>query len=642
MLRPSNNSTPFSKKLRHRYHYQQQRIEISAIACQHFLWNRISRLGAAVGCFLVVCLVGSWPFLSRPRDTMPSVDLVEIRVFGPTIQGNTHRALPESNQEMSFQQFSTTEQRDFLLKYGRICQSWTASDQNLLLNRFDSFQSSPYLQIELWKYCMLYIGVGNFYYDANEAVMMYDWNEVVDKIKRKRFAAIALKIGTVVDGVSGSRQRFHESLMYLSNPKSPVALSMIKVLVETPQSVLDSQDTLPISLALAMEKELADAAAAWQLWWVSCRDLAPEVAFTQHFDRNVLRSRCPAPGEYCCQVTFDQNRDNPPILALRHPSRVNNPFQLDEPKVPHLVVDRHVEQHELVQSDRADDLPYISAVRLVDLKVTPVSILETPNFFDILVQNDCLPTQKECHHCLQRNGNCMACQEECACYCQVLCRIRPPPKRVAQELVVRPPIFRKDPARLVPRIVHQTWYEAVTPNKYPNMSRLIQSWSTSGWEYRFYDDATAAEFLSQHFPPHVREAYDALIPGAFKADLFRYCVLLIYGGVYADMDVLLESNLDHAVAPDVGFMTPIDEVGFNWCDILALSSLTFAKFSVPPAYLSGSPEVMLVIAAACGMGSWQWHQGIPSWPRLSNLSSTTSEIGSRLSIMTTCFVPIQC
>jgi len=51
-----------------------------------------------------------------------------------------------------------------------------------------------------------------------------------------------------------------------------------------------------------------------------------------------------------------------------------------------------------------------------------------------------------------------------------------------------------------------------------------------------------------------------LIPGAYKADLFRYCVLLIHGGVYADVDVLLESNLDVAIQPDVGFMVPFDGV----------------------------------------------------------------------------------
>lgn len=75
----------------------------------------------------------------------------------------------------------------------------------------------------------------------------------------------------------------------------------------------------------------------------------------------------------------------------------------------------------------------------------------------------------------------------------------------------------------------------------------------------FYTDKDIENFLSTHFPPEVRQAYDALLPGSFKADLFRYCVLLIYGGVYADIDILLETNLNF-IEPDIGFMVPEDEV----------------------------------------------------------------------------------
>ena len=39
-------------------------------------------------------------------------------------------------------------------------------------------------------------------------------------------------------------------------------------------------------------------------------------------------------------------------------------------------------------------------------------------------------------------------------------------------------------------------------------------------------------------------------------------MLLIRGGVYADMDVMLTSTLDEVVAGDVGFMTPMDSVSF--------------------------------------------------------------------------------
>jgi hypothetical protein len=41
--------------------------------------------------------------------------------------------------------------------------------------------------------------------------------------------------------------------------------------------------------------------------------------------------------------------------------------------------------------------------------------------------------------------------------------------------------------------------------------------------------------------------------------LFRYCALLTYGGVYADVDLLLESNLDFAIEADIGFMLPMDQ-----------------------------------------------------------------------------------
>jgi len=89
---------------------------------------------------------------------------------------------------------------------------------------------------------------------------------------------------------------------------------------------------------------------------------------------------------------------------------------------------------------------------------------------------------------------------------------------------------------------------------------MIETWKKSGWEYKFYDDKDAEAFLSLHFPVEVTEAFNAIIPGAFKADLFRYCVLFIYGGVYADVDTILESSLDSAILSDTGFMIGLDSV----------------------------------------------------------------------------------
>ena len=210
-----------------------------------------------------------------------------------------------------------------------------------------------------------------------------------------------------------------------------------------------------------------------------------------------------------------------------------------------------------------DDLPYISTIsERVHQKPNDQTPL-TPNFFEILLQNDCLPADKKCSDCLRTKSgsDCKTCGSVCSCYCKALCHIPTEEKFVSKSLVITPPIYARDPSRLVPRIVHQTYFEPVTQDKYPNMSRLIESFKQSGWQYKFYTDEMSLNFLSTHFPPEVREAYETLRPGAFKADLFRYCVLLIHGGVYADMDIMLESNLDLAVGPDVGFMVPQDEPG---------------------------------------------------------------------------------
>ena len=50
-----------------------------------------------------------------------------------------------------------------------------------------------------------------------------------------------------------------------------------------------------------------------------------------------------------------------------------------------------------------------------------------------------------------------------------------------------------------------------------------------------FNDADCRAFIAREFPDDVLYAYDRLIPTAFKADLWRYCVLYKYGGVYLDI-----------------------------------------------------------------------------------------------------------
>jgi len=53
--------------------------------------------------------------------------------------------------------------------------------------------------------------------------------------------------------------------------------------------------------------------------------------------------------------------------------------------------------------------------------------------------------------------------------------------------------------------------------------------------YSLSDDDDCYNFILNNFPPSVADAYLRLIPGAYKADLWRYCVLYTYGGIYLDI-----------------------------------------------------------------------------------------------------------
>jgi len=66
----------------------------------------------------------------------------------------------------------------------------------------------------------------------------------------------------------------------------------------------------------------------------------------------------------------------------------------------------------------------------------------------------------------------------------------------------------------------------------------------AGFKILYFDDEQARQFIVQHFLPVVVEAYDLLKPGAYKADLFRYCALYKLGGVYSDVDIPYQAGFE--------------------------------------------------------------------------------------------------
>ena len=51
-------------------------------------------------------------------------------------------------------------------------------------------------------------------------------------------------------------------------------------------------------------------------------------------------------------------------------------------------------------------------------------------------------------------------------------------------------------------------------------------------------------FMKEHFSGKVYEAYCELPMAVMKADLWRYCILYTYGGIYSDTDAMCNMNPD--------------------------------------------------------------------------------------------------
>ena len=87
---------------------------------------------------------------------------------------------------------------------------------------------------------------------------------------------------------------------------------------------------------------------------------------------------------------------------------------------------------------------------------------------------------------------------------------------------------------VIPLDIYQTWFTKELPPKMRERVALLKA-QNPRFNHHLFDDNDCREFIKTHFKPDVLDAYDKLIPGAYKADLWRLCVLFINGGIYMDI-----------------------------------------------------------------------------------------------------------
>ncbi len=90
------------------------------------------------------------------------------------------------------------------------------------------------------------------------------------------------------------------------------------------------------------------------------------------------------------------------------------------------------------------------------------------------------------------------------------------------------------PTSSIPNNVFQTWMRRRFRR---SMYQVWTSNKTNNPDFNFYvfNDRECRAFIAEEFDARTLAAYDALIPGAYKADLWRLCILYKRGGIYLDM-----------------------------------------------------------------------------------------------------------
>jgi len=114
--------------------------------------------------------------------------------------------------------------------------------------------------------------------------------------------------------------------------------------------------------------------------------------------------------------------------------------------------------------------------------------------------------------------------------------------------------------QLIPKLIIQTSFRKNIENLLHYNSILTYTELNPEYEYMFYDNNECRLFIKNNFNEIILNSYDLIIPGAFKADFFRYCFLYINGGCYFDCKSILriplrkiiKDNDDFIVCKDIG------------------------------------------------------------------------------------------
>ena len=114
---------------------------------------------------------------------------------------------------------------------------------------------------------------------------------------------------------------------------------------------------------------------------------------------------------------------------------------------------------------------------------------------------------------------------------------------------------------LIEKNIFQTHKSISYINSKPKLIKCIKSWiiNTNEFNYFFYNNQMCDDFIKNNFDENVYKAYSILPIPVMKADLWRYCIIYKYGGIYSDTDTICKINPNIFINDSLLTITPENE-----------------------------------------------------------------------------------
>lgn len=133
-----------------------------------------------------------------------------------------------------------------------------------------------------------------------------------------------------------------------------------------------------------------------------------------------------------------------------------------------------------------------------------------------------------------------------------------PPGLELAEATSKNKIQYKRETQKIPKVIFQTNEKTTIPVNMKKANDTIIKMNPE-YAYIYFSDVDAKEYIKKNYSGRILQAYERLKPGAYKADLFRYCILNKEGGVYIDTGFIAKESLENVIKPHHEFVSSEDD-----------------------------------------------------------------------------------